>query len=358
MMSDELVLAGPSMSYADRRAIEAQEVLVLDSSTFIREIGLTSARGSALKHYLYCRGIQFVVPQVAAEEYERNLAKEASGRVARIQKDLRWLAGFCNGIEGWSAPGDDVLQARAKVLATGESLGAVFLEETDDIRARAERRYSEEQPPGHTTKATLGDCRIWEQCLELLSGHDVVFVSQDKDFQSRHGKRLHPQLRAEAERSRGGRSLTFYSDMESLLSELKSEMSAIPDNAIFEFVYDAISETIQELQSNSECQPTATGTIKQIRLTTENRHIIEVRLEVEDKWESLDGTTSGRFQLSGSCCYHLGDRRLANLYATSVRLAVVEPDGSFRGVQGGYARVDEHCYLGVAPIHPERATLE
>ena len=64
------------MSYADRRVIiEAQEVLVLDSSTFIKEIGLMSAKCSALKHYLYCRGMQFIVPQAAAEEYERCLAE-------------------------------------------------------------------------------------------------------------------------------------------------------------------------------------------------------------------------------------------------------------------------------------------
>ena len=69
--------------------------------------------------------------------------------------------------------------------------------------------------------------------------------------------------------SGAGRSLTFHPDMESLLRELKSEIPTIPDVAIFEFVYEASRETIQELQSNSECRPTATGTIKQTRLATE-----------------------------------------------------------------------------------------
>ena len=34
---------------------DARDVLVLDSSTFIKEIGLTSQKDSALKHYLYRR---------------------------------------------------------------------------------------------------------------------------------------------------------------------------------------------------------------------------------------------------------------------------------------------------------------
>ena len=58
MASDEggAASANPAMSDADRSTIEVEEVLVLDSSTFIKEIGLMSTKGSALKHYLYCRG--------------------------------------------------------------------------------------------------------------------------------------------------------------------------------------------------------------------------------------------------------------------------------------------------------------
>ena len=39
----------------------ADEVLVLDSSTFIKEVGLTKEGASALKHYLFHRGTQLVV---------------------------------------------------------------------------------------------------------------------------------------------------------------------------------------------------------------------------------------------------------------------------------------------------------
>ena len=144
--------------------------------------------------------------------------------------------------------------------------------------------------------------------------------------------------------------------MESLLRELKSEIPPIPDDAIFEFVYDANSETIQELQSNSECRPTATGTIKQTRLATEAREIIEVRLEVEDRWESPEQATPLRFKLSGSCRYHLGDERLADLRTDVVHLMMTEPDGSVRAVKGSRVNLRAHGYAGPAPIHPELGT--
>jgi len=228
------------MSYEDRKTIDAREVLVLDTCTFIKEIDLMSRQGSALKHYLCCSGMQFVVLEAAAKEYERHLIEIAKKKVENIQKELSWLAHFFNPIAGWPAPGDAVIEARAKMLATGYRHEAIFLEETKEIRALAEHRYLEERPPGHTKKATLGDCKIWEQCLDLLLSHNVVFISQDKDFQSRHGT-LHPQLDAEAKKIGARRSLRFYSDMTPLLGELKSEMSPIADDEIFHFIYESTS---------------------------------------------------------------------------------------------------------------------
>ena len=137
----------PPAAHSDGRTIEADEVLVLDSSTYIREIGLMSTKGSALKHYLYCRGTQLVVPQAAAEEYERHLAKRARGKIELIRKELAWLAQFCGGIAGWSAPGDDVIADRARALARGEGLEASCLPETDGSRVRARPRNLAERPP-------------------------------------------------------------------------------------------------------------------------------------------------------------------------------------------------------------------
>ena len=46
------------MHAGERMGVTADEVLVLDSSTFVSETGLTSRGGSALKHYLYLRRMQ------------------------------------------------------------------------------------------------------------------------------------------------------------------------------------------------------------------------------------------------------------------------------------------------------------
>lgn len=342
---------------SDGCTIEAEEVLVFDSSTFIREIGLMSTRGSALKHYLYRRETQLVVPQAAVEEYERHLARVAKGKIRQVQKELRWLAQFFDGIPGWSAPDDDDIASRARALAKGDGLDAIVLSESDDCRERAQHRNSLERPPAHL-KDGMGDCRIWEQCLDLLSNHHVVFVAADRDFQGHgEGKSLHPLLSAEAAYVGAGRSLTFHSDIPSLLRELRSEIPPISDDAIFEFIYAPSRETIQELHANTMCRPTRTGAIEQTRLATEDREIIEVRLRVEDRWDSPDGTTSLPFEFSGSCRYHLGSAQLFDLTADAVRLKMTDPDGSVRSVKGSRVNLRANFTIGASPINPQRGTL-
>ena len=338
---------------------DARDVLVLDSSTFIKEIGLTSQKGSALKHYLYRRGTQLGVPEAAAEEYQRNLIAKAKGRIEQIQHELAWLAQFCGGVDGWRAPASDVIEARARALAAGGELGAAFLREGSDFRERARLRDRSERPPSHYS-SQLGDCRIWEQCLDLLSSHDVVLVSADQDFRShRRRDELHPLLRAEAQEVGGGRSLTFHHGMESLLGELKSEIPPIPDDLIFEFLYREIHDCVQQLESNSGCRATSTGEIKQARFTTDAPELIEVRLEFEDTWQSAEGAEVLPFQLTGTCRYHLRDERLADLKTGVVRLSRTEADGSVRSVTGSRVSASgEHGTLGAPPIRPRPGRLE
>ena len=333
------------------------EVLILDTNTFVEEIGLTSSSGSALKHYLYRRGMQLVVPEVVAEECERHLTQRAQGKRKRIEGELKWLGRFCGEVNGWLGPSDETIQERARALARAEHLGAVVVRETLGVRRRADLRHQAERPPSHKRSAR-SDCRIWEQCLELLARCHVVFVSRDADFRGhRHEDPLHPTLRAEADEVAEDRSLTFHRSMDSLLSELRSEIQPIPDTVIFAFIYESIATTIEELESNSGCHPKRVGKVKQTPLTTDRAEVIEVRLAIQDTWESADQTETMDFRLSGSCQYRLADGTLSDLTPRDVRLLTQLPDGSTRAVKGSYVSLSGHMYVGAPPIRPEPEVL-
>ena len=336
--------------------VPAGEALILDTNTFVAEIGLTSRRGSALKHYLSCRGMQLVVPEVVAEEYERHLIDRARKRKRRIQESLQWLGRFCGGVNGWLGPEDDTIVERAGQLARAEHLGAVIVPETPLLRQLAESRNQARRPPSHN-KTQPTDCLVWEQCLDLLARCHVDFVSEDGDFRASHDQdRLHPKLWAEAKKV-GEYRLTFHRTMGSLLASLNSEIEPLPRAMVFAFVYQSIAPVMEELESNSGCRPKRVGRIKQTLLTTDQASIIEVRLEIEDKWESADRAKTTDFHMSGTCRYSLVEERFCDLTASSVQLLTPKPDGSNRAVKGSFVRLGGHAYLGAPPIHPEPEEL-
>ena len=321
------------METREHMAAPAGEVLILDTNAFVAEIGLTSRRGSALKHYLSRRGMQLVVPEVVAEECERHLTRRAREKRATVEANL--------------------VAEHARALARAEHLGAVVVRETLGVRGHADARHRAERPPSHR-QPQLSDCRIWEQCLDLLGRCHVVFVSGDRDFLGhREPDRLHPALRAEAEAIAEGRSWTFHRTMESLLEELRSEIQPIPDDVVFSFVYESIASVVEELESNSGCHPEGVGEVRQALLTTDQAEVLEVRLEITDRWLSADNAHTMPFHLSGSCHYRLADETLCDLNASNVRLLTRQPDGSVRAVKGSYVSVSAHMYAGAPPIRPE-----
>lgn len=332
--------------------LTAKEVLVLDSSAFIGEAGLTSNGASALRHYLYVRGTQLAVPRVVSEECERWLGNHVTGRVKGVHAALDSLARFCDGVNGWTPPQDVDIAERVKGLACGEAFQAVVIEETSELRACAERRNHAERPPSHK-RDSLPDCKIWEQCLDLLRDHDVIFVSLDKDFRGRRQpQKLHPQLRAEADAVPGGR-LTFHPGMDSLLSDLSAEVPRLPTEQVLSFVYDAIAEEARELEANSGCRPTSGGTVEQQFYTTDRADVVEVRLKVNDRWEHGDGEETLEFRLAGSCRYRLSDSELDDLSVTRLGLYMTQPDGTERAVEGSYVNLSMHAYAGAPPVRPE-----
>ena len=338
-------------------AVPAGEVLILDSNIFISEIGLTSRDGSALKHYLYCRGMKLVVPEVVAEECERHLTNAARGRRTSIEENLQRLARFCGGVRGWEGPNDETIEERARALARAEHLGAVVLPETLGVRGRADSRHQAEQPPSHR-KPQLSDCRIWEQCMELLGRCHVVFVSGDSDFLGhREPDRLHPTLQAEAEAIAEDRSWTFHRTMESLLDELKSEIQPIPDDMVLAFVYESIASDVEKLASRSGCHPKLSGQVKQTLLTTDDAEVLEVRLVIADVWQGADAAKTMDFRFSGSCHYRQGDDKLCELTPSRVSLLTQQADGSVRAVKGSYVSGSMRAYAGAPPIRPEPEEL-
>ena len=87
----------------DQRKWKRPKCWCWTAAPFIKEVGLTKEGASALKHYLFHRGTQLVVPEVVAKECERRLAARAKVMKHNVAGHFAWLARFCgrvNGVDG------------------------------------------------------------------------------------------------------------------------------------------------------------------------------------------------------------------------------------------------------------------
>ena len=176
------------------------------------------------------------------------------------------------------------------------------------------------RPPGISLRLHAAPSKIWEQCLELLKDHDVVFVARDGDFRSARNpkeEKLHPQLQAEADAVGAGRTLTFHCRMESVLSELKHEIPSIPKEQVLAFVYKAIAGTIEQLEANSGYQANTNGDVDLHFLTTNDADIVEVRIEITNEWANPEDEMVRNFYVRGVCQYHLLEKELRDLNSSS-----------------------------------------
>ena len=339
--------------------IKAKKVLVLDTSTFISEVGLMSKVATALKYYLFHQDTILVVPQVVTEECERNLKKRVEGKVESVLANLEWLSVFFGSVNGWTPPKDDKIKARVKALASGEAFDAVVLNESTALLQRAKERANTELPPSHK-KDSLPDCRLWEQCLELLRKHDVIFVSEDQDFCG-HKKpmQLHPKLKAEAECVQGGGCLTFHASMNSLLKVLqRDEIPRLDAKKVFPFIYKSVANKVSEIQEKYGCKPEMSGTLEQKFFSTSQYDVVEVRLTVKDCWRNDENDDTFEFNLSGSCQYHLTDGELCNLSMSTIGVNKLLPTGKLEMVLN-IAFMKASAYGGgPGPIKPDSVSLD
>ena len=193
--------------------------LVLDSSTLLNEVGLTSKRASALKYYLFLREIGLVVLEIVAQECRDKLAKRAKGMRDRAQDQMRMLANFMGRVNGWTAPSDEAIEQRSIELSIAKHLRASVWPTSPESNRRAMERLRYERPPSHRNKK-LNDCIIWEHCLDILRTKDVIFVSEDTDFRNIGKDSIHSDLLREAE-SVPNRSFRFFHNVEPFAETLE-----------------------------------------------------------------------------------------------------------------------------------------
>ncbi|MFY0990608.1 PIN domain-containing protein [Halomonas sp. C05BenzN] len=213
--------------------------IVLDTNIWYTELGLSSARGAALKYYVNKKGAMIALPDVVKREVEFNLRKALNEARANVEANHRKILSVFGQLKEIVLPTPDEIDS--KVSSLFDDLG-VELEHVPFSMKSAEHALSaliSSQPPNGHKDQQFKDSVVWADCLQLLDQDDVALVTGDKGFyhDRDYKKGLASNLREESDDAPN--DLRIYSSLNELLEEIAEPVEL--DHGLL--VKDYLSET-------------------------------------------------------------------------------------------------------------------
>lgn len=279
-------------------------IVVFDSNTWIREIGLRSSAASAVKFFLKQEGAKIGLPEVIRYEATSELKKHLLNSIAQIRTEHRKLLAGIGQLKELVLPKESDVDLA--VVGVFDSLRADILEvplSVDSSRS-ALRKCVDKLPPCDKHEE-FRDAMIWADCVQLLDTEDVYFVTSDKAFfrDRKYESGLAENLKEEI--AGAGNKLQIFPDLAALLASIKKPV----DVQIDEIVSQYLSATPKLLEKHElkfsqidggEVEAFATEDANQLHLK------FEIRLVCSDT--SGNGISDALLVVNGEGTYDVTSR--------------------------------------------------
>ena len=194
--------------------------IVLDTNIWFAELGLSSARGAALKYYANTKGATIALPEVVKREVEVNLKNALNEARDNIDKNYTKLLSVFGKLKEVVLPTPDEITNKVNTLF--DDLG-VDLRQVPFAMSSAERALSAVlagEPPNGPKDQQFKDSVLWADCLQLLAQDDVALVTADKGFYSERDYRKGLANKLQEESATEKHELRIYSSLTDLLEEI------------------------------------------------------------------------------------------------------------------------------------------
>lgn len=302
--------------------------IVLDTNIWYTELGLSSARGAALKYYANKKGATIALPDVLKREVEFNLRKALNEARANVETNHRKILSVFGQLKEIVLPTPDEIDN--KVTSLFDNLG-VELEHVPFTMQSAEHALlaviSSEPPNGHKDQQ-FKDSVVWADCLRLLDKGDVALVTGDKGFY--HGrdykKGLASNLREESDDAPN--HLEIYSSLNELLEEIAEPIELDHSVLVNEYLSTTGNSADRILDDNGfviEGDPS----VESSSFVTEQPHRLyidfKIRFSVMDVTEA--GRSNGVLSLKGDAFYDTSAHRFTDIRNKGEELIFEDAEG-------------------------------
>jgi len=194
--------------------------IVLDTNIWYAELGLTTARGAALKYYAVQKGATIAVPEVIKREVQSNLKKSLNEARDKINDNYTRLLSVFGKLKEIVVPTSDEIAEKVDGLFDDLKVMIEYVPFTLQSAEQALSSVIAGEPPNGPKNQQFKDSVIWADCLQLLKRDNVALVTADKGFYfgGDYSKGLAANLRAQSEAAPN--EVTVYSTLNSLLDEI------------------------------------------------------------------------------------------------------------------------------------------
>lgn len=221
--------------------------IVFDSNVWIKEFGLQSKNGAAVRHFVRLHNATVAIPEVVELEVRHVLTSELLSLRKQIVTAHRKLLPVLGKLQPLYLPSEEDIREAVEHRVLGIDVPARRLPLNVEAARSSMMKIVGRVPPSKGSEQFC-DGVIWAHCLELSAEGDVYLVSADTAFfeQRKYDKGLAHELEDEINERAGTREVKLVRDLTDLLKEIR-----IPIDLSVRDVFDAIrvlqGETIDEL---------------------------------------------------------------------------------------------------------------
>jgi hypothetical protein len=204
-------------------------IVVLDTNIWLQEMGLNSATGAATRFFIRKHNATIAIPEVVRLEAEDHLRQSIHAAIYRIRDEHSKLLTLFGTLLEVSLPSEAEVGQKVSQLLSDTGVETATIEFSLQSARSSFLKILARQPPNSPNSQQFKDGVLWADCLSLLQGDDVSFVTSDKAFflNRNFSEGIAPNLAAEA--AACPHALKIFSSLDGLLEDIKVKVDLDED---------------------------------------------------------------------------------------------------------------------------------
>ena len=153
-------------------------IICLDSNILIKEFGLNTSLGSAVRLYMNEQNAKLLLPDVVKLEVKENLFQILTKHTNTIKKNHNQLLSIFGELKEIVLPSDNEIKERIDIVF--DSMKIEIIEEPftiESARSSFLKTIKKEPPSLHSQQ--FKDGVIWNDCIKYLDKDDLFLITND-----------------------------------------------------------------------------------------------------------------------------------------------------------------------------------